>query len=163
MDALPESLREEAKQVEDDIRRAFKGVSRAGGISWSGARVLDDYGEPWEVEAAAAQDTEESWEELVDDETWTEEVGLGGFCFLDAIGFRYYIAAAMIRSARRGYGEHVGSALGNLHEQMSAITPPQARAIARFVCFMIKTHATEGDEIGRKYWEAVYDRYWRRF
>jgi hypothetical protein len=164
---LPEHLREEATQVEEQIRRAFHGVTRDGGLSWSGALVADRHGSPEEIVAAAAQDKDSCWEDLVDDPDWDEEPGMGGFNFLDPIGYRYYIAPAMIRCTRRGYGEFVGYALeidGPFREEVvSAITEPQARAIARFVRFMIVTHAAEGDEIYGDSWRVAYRLHWRRF
>ena len=105
---LPEHLREEATRVEDHIRRVFKGVKRDGGISWSGALVVDRRGSDDEIAAAALQDRESCWENLVDDPEWDEEPGMGGFNFLDPIGFRYYIAPAMIRCTRRGGGSSSG-------------------------------------------------------
>src|SRR5436190_3794481 len=164
---LPEKLREEAKQVENQMRRVFQGVTREGGISWSGALVVDRHGSPDEIAAAASKDADTSWEDLIDDPEWEEEPGMGGFNFLDPIGFRYYIAPAMIRSARRGYGEFIGYALtvdGNFKEELvSALTEPQSRAIARFVRFMIVTHAAEGNDIYGESWRLAYRLYWKRF
>lgn len=144
---LPEHLKEEAQAVEADIRRAFAGVSREGGISWSGSFVVDDYGSDEEVAVAAAKDTEKSWEELVESPTWDEEGWTGGFSFLDPIGFRYYIAPSMIRAARRGHGEQVAFALQAdsdfRREKLSLFTPAQSRATARFVKLMMECDAAK--------------------
>jgi hypothetical protein len=164
---LPEHLREEARRVEDQIRRAFKGVERGGGISWSGALVVDRCGSDDEIAAAGVQDRETCWEDLVDDPAWDEEPGMGGFNFLDPIGIRYYIAPAMIRCTRRGSGEFIGYVLeisGPFKEELiSALSEPQSRAVAAFVRFMIMTHAAERDEIYGESWKRAYGLYWKKY
>lgn len=83
------------------IYEEFRGVTREGGRSWSEASARDDYkNSPEEIAEARAKDTETSWEELVDSEMFWPEILHGGFNFLDAIGFRYYFAPAMIRGLR---------------------------------------------------------------
>src|SRR5687767_9365526 len=108
---VPEGFRREQQAVEAQIRAAFRGVTRDGGISWSESVVLDCFGSERAQEQARAEDTERCWEDLVDDPSWRHEVGAGGFPFLDPIGFRYYIAPAMIRCIRAGGGEWISYAL----------------------------------------------------
>lgn len=83
-----------------EIHEAFRGVSREGGISWS-QTMLHDHGvrpyTPREYREAGEKDREKSWEVLVDPDKWKPHPSWGGFCFIDAIGFRYYVAPAMIR------------------------------------------------------------------
>jgi hypothetical protein len=167
MDGVPESLRAEAAAVEADIRRAFKGVTREGGVSWAGSFVVDDHGSVEEVAAAAAEDTEQSWEELVDDPDWSEEGARGGFNFLDPIGFRYYIAPAMIRAARRGYGENVGFALHAnsdfARSQLAEFTPDQSRATARFVKLIMDAEAATGEDRFDDTCKHAWQIYWCKF
>jgi hypothetical protein len=137
---LPAQLVPEASAVEQEIRTAFKGVSREGGISWSESVELDLYGSPGEQAAARARDKDQHWEDLVDDVAWRHDQGVGGFAFLDAVGFRYYIAPAMIRSARAGgcdleYWLTIDDDLGI--RRVRAIDPSQGKAIARFLRLMI--------------------------
>lgn len=110
------------------------------------------------------KDTEKSWEDLVDDPNWQHDPGIGGLNFLDPIGFRYYIAPAMVRCTRVGYGEFVGYALTIDSEykewQVSRADKRQAGAIARFVRFMIATHSA--DEIYGASWKQAYRVYWRQ-
>lgn len=84
------------------IYAAFRGVTRDGGISWTETGVIDDYGTDEERARARLEDTDRSWEELVDDPRWGPDTGWGGYSFLDAIGFRYYLAPAMVRAVRSG-------------------------------------------------------------
>lgn len=161
----PERLIDEQREVEAQIREAFRGVSRAGGISWSESVVIDSLGSERERAAAREADREASWEELVDDPAWIEEPALGGFNFLDSVGYAYYVAPAMIRCARRGWGEFVCQALtisGEYsHDLARLITPKQAAAIARFLRFMIAWHNARGDTIGGENWRHAYKVHWR--
>jgi hypothetical protein len=161
---LPADLEAERHAVEAAIRAAFKGVDRAGGVSWSQSVIVDNFGTSHEEAAARALDTERSWEQLVDDSAWIEEPGLGGFNFLDPIGFRYYMAPAMIRCARRSYGEFTSFALNIDYKfkrnLVSLFTPAQAHATARFIRFMIRADpedANGGD------WKIAYKSYWHAF
>ena len=103
----------------------------------------------------------------MDDPRWDHEVGGGGFSFLDLIGFRYYIAPAMIRCAREGSGEFVAYALTMDNDYrrrvLDGINNPQARAIARFIRFMIAVHEARDDEIYGEVWRKAYDSHWRSF
>lgn len=157
-------MRDEQRAVEDQIREAFKGVTREGGVSWSEAVVIDDYGSPEERTVARSKDVERSWEDLVDNPDWREDPGIGGFCFVDAIGWRYYIAPAMIRCTRQGYGEFVGYALERPRTGVIALLDAkQSRAIARFVRFMIAVHEAMNDHVYGQSWHDAYRTDWRRF
>lgn len=164
---IPEHLLEEQRAVESAIRTAFARASRAGGVSWSEADVIDDCGSAEDRAAARRRDTDTSWQSLVDDPRWDHEVGVGGFCFLDPIGFRYYIAPAMIRCSRTGSGEFIAYALtmdsDYSRRVLDAVNTPQARAVARFVRFMIAVHEATGDDIYGAAWQKAYDSHWRSF
>jgi hypothetical protein len=166
MAAVPEHLVAEGRVIEEQIRRAFRGVTRKGGVSWAGAFIRDRWGTEEQVKAAALDDVEKCWEELVDDPTWIEDPSWGGFNFVDAIGFRYYIAPAAIRCIRSGGGEFVGYALqvtGEYdEEQMSLLNWEQGKAIARFVKYMIAVHEAQGDWIYGEPWQTAWDTKWRR-
>lgn len=164
---VPERFRDEQAAVEAQIREAFRGVTREGGVSWSEAKVVDLYGYDHERVAARAKDTERRWEDLVDDRAWEHEVGVGGFNFLDSIGYRYYIAPAMIRCIRRGGGEFISYALridNDFKRDLAClINPKQAHAIARFVRLMVAIHADAGDDIYGPAWTDAYTSHWRAF
>ena len=95
---------ERSRALIDEIYDAFRGVTRDGGVSWSEAFAMDGYCVADERVEARKGDTDKSWTELVDSD-WGEHPGLGGGAFLDPIGSRYYLPAAMVRALRRGESE----------------------------------------------------------
>lgn len=146
--------------MEAEIRKAFSGVTREGGISWSEADAMDAYAMPAERAAARARDTENRWEELVDDPRWRDDLGAGGFSFLDPIGYRYYLAPVMIRCARRGYSDLLPSPLvltkAHAKKGVELLTPEQAAAVARFIRLMLET----ADEHDAGEWREAYESGW---
>ena len=81
----------------DLIKDAFKDVTREGGVSWHECEVIDNYGSDAERALARTRDTDRHWTELLSTEAFYPS-GIGGFCFLDPIGFRYYLPAALCLS-----------------------------------------------------------------
>lgn len=185
---LPEHLESERKAVVQEIHSAFAGVSREGGVSWSEAYVIDTYDGEVERAAARARDTDRDWTELVADPNWSNHPGLGGYSFLDAIGFRYYLPASMCRvlEGHDRIDPPYMSIFGDAHDQLSLylqLTPGrsneyvlkqlslldqrQCRAVAAFMRYMIaldRHAATENEldgEIG--WWSEAYSSYWNRF
>lgn len=137
-------------------------------MSWSEAKIIDDYGTEAQCAAARATDTERSWEDLVDDPRWDDERGVGGFNFLDAIGFAYYLAPAMIRDVRRTCSAWLGFTLTIESEgrrlQVSALNEAQGAAVARFIRFMISVCEADRDTYDDgEYWRRAYDSHWRQF
>jgi hypothetical protein len=177
MKDLPQHLMEEQRSLEAEIRDAFKGVSREGGVSWNETKVLDDRGSDEEAKAARATDTDQDWTELADS-TWDVGPGFGGFAFLDAIGFRYYLPAAMIRTLHDGV--HAGHCWGidgtlTLHKgnkptaqamrehmlsQWSLLDDRQRRAVARFLAFMVAWSEAIENWVEMKYWQRAHESYW---
>ncbi|MCW3095898.1 MAG: hypothetical protein JWL77_1516 [Chthonomonadaceae bacterium] len=74
------------------IRMAFAGVTRMGGVSLHEADVIDGYGSPQQRNAARKLDTDRVWWEVPDADIERYHWILS---FLDATGFRYYIPAYM--------------------------------------------------------------------
>ena len=170
---LPLSLRDEQQAVEAEIRSAFASVVRGDGVSWSEAKVIDDYGSEEECREARAQDRDTSWMELVDDPAWICEPGVGGFSFIDAQGFRYYIPAAIIRCIRDRSGDFIvyhlsasdlpDKVLDHKLDQWSLINEQQGRAIARFVRLMIAISEHQNDHCDLVIWGNAYNSHWRDF
>jgi hypothetical protein len=158
------------QRMERQIRAAFAGVSRADGVSWSEADVIDDWGTEEACAAARAQDRDRSWEQLVDDPNWNLESGLGRFSFLDAIGFRYYLAPAMIRAVRSGQDSGIQFHLmlscpggsGNAYklEQWSQLDARQRSCIAAFLSHMAAWADHQGWEVERDWWREALASYW---
>lgn len=107
-----------------EIVEAFGGVSRAGGLSWTDAMALDLMGVPRVDFPVAHREDDQSWLDVADDPGWDPYRGAGGWPFLDRVGFRYYLAAAMNRAVRTGES-------GDLAHQMEL--PFNAKARRRFL------------------------------
>jgi len=139
----------EQDRVEALIRAAFAGVTRDGGVSWTESVVIDGDGSYRTTGQARAEDKDTNWEQLVDDPNWHHDVGIGGFWFLDAIGWRYYIAPAMIRCTRDA-DPALTNALdteGEIHQkQMRLISRDQAAAIVAFLQLMVNIGYSEEAE-----------------
>ena len=89
--------REDLPALIEEIELAFRDVSRENGVSLSEAWVIDDCGSDEERAKARAQDKDEIWRDIPD-----EDIRHGYSClsFLDEIGFRYYMPAYMIWTLR---------------------------------------------------------------
>lgn len=128
---------------------AFRGVSREGGVSWSETDVIDDYGTEEERAIARASDTDTEWEELILSGTFLDDAAPGSFCFLDAIGFRYYLPAAMCQALKPEYDTqgrffswydslpfHLASADRSIHrEGFLLLRDDQRRVVANFIAY----------------------------
>ncbi|MBX3120540.1 MAG: hypothetical protein KF784_15885 [Fimbriimonadaceae bacterium] len=157
----PNDLHIEHNDLIEEIYVAFAGVTREDGISWSEADVLDNYGSMEERLAAQASDKDTTWQSLVDDATWNPD-HTSHLSFLDAVGFRYYLAPAMVRGIRAGTSEivfHLTLPKSSLRsytlEKWSLLTPEQMRCVKRFIVFM--DAAEEG--CGADWMDAFYS-YW---
>jgi hypothetical protein len=127
------------------IKDAFGNVSRQGGVSWTETEVLDMYGTDAERKAARAKDTDRRWTELIDGDGFFE-CGIGGFCFLDPIGFRYYLPAAICISLRKRRDTaftfntlefHLQLDSGPLPWNLDLLDEAQLRAIAEYHWFQL--------------------------
>src|SRR5882757_5864474 len=74
--------------VVDQIRSAFAGVGREGGVSLHEAEVIDDMGSRRERNRARKLDTDRVWWEVPEADIAYHYLI---FCFLDPVGFRYYL------------------------------------------------------------------------
>lgn len=165
----PQQIERERLLLLDEIHSAFKDVSREGGVSWSESDVIDDYGSDEERASARALDKDASWTQLVDDPKWNPEPGIGGFSFMDAIGFRYYLPAAMIRCVRSGHDEgiqfhlDVGGSTEELHAhnvaRVAALDQRQRRCVAMFLRYMVAV-SSQQDDYEAKAWLAALDSHW---
>ncbi|MFG6099650.1 DUF6714 family protein [Leptothoe sp. ISB3NOV94-8A] len=69
-----------------EINEAFDGVAREDGVTLHEAMVIDDYGSPAERAEARAQDTEDQWQDVPEDDIRFSDAVLS---FLDSKGFHY--------------------------------------------------------------------------
>lgn len=168
---LPAQLEKERAAVEAMIHAAFAGVTREGGVSWSESVAIDDYESPSVRAKARASDKDTCWEWVAEDPDWTPEVGVGGFNFLDAIGFRYYIPAAMLWCLRTNAASPVAFTLswsGGIDEsydrgKWALISVAQSRCIARFLRFMEAWAHASGDTTWAESWRHALKVHWGKF
>jgi hypothetical protein len=140
----------------EQIRSAFAGVSRENGVSWSETFVRDAYGTEAECAKARASDTERSWDELLRRTDWNPFPGTGGFNFVDAIGFRYYLPAAMTYCLRTDEWQDISFFLHNRGDLMSLFSDDQLLATKRFVGFMLADARRRGARVEAVFWEDVW-------
>ncbi len=162
--AIPGRFKPEQDAVEALIRRAFHGVTREGGISWSEADELSCCADEATLAAARAMDVDRRWEGLVDDPSWRHNTGGDQWLWLDAIGFRYYLAPALIRCTREGGDESLVLAMQiygeEKEQQVRLLTQSQKHAAARFVRLMT---AIETLDSYSNPWSLAYRLHWRRW
>jgi hypothetical protein len=170
---IPAHLIPEQQRIEALIRRAFRGVSRAGGVSWTESMVIESNGTDADRLEARKQDSDTRWEDLLDGPDWADErVSAVGWTFLDPIGFRYYIAPAMIRCVRQDGGESLSHALvidsDFARERVSLFTPAQLHTTARLVWFMVLAHKAADDPIygdawsHGEAWKNAHSAFWHK-
>lgn len=165
-----EHLHRERALLIAEIYDAFEDVTREGGVSWNETYAIDDYASDEECERARASDTDHSWQELVDDEEWKPHEGCGGFSFLDAIGYRYYLAPKLIRSLRDesdfGLVSRLTLSNGELRDyrlsQWSMLTERQRRCVARFLVFQRDWDRLSGSS-RPSLWQEPLDSYWAQY
>lgn len=161
-----DALNSERAGLIEQIIEAFRGVTRVGGVSWREASVIDSYGTDDERDAARALDTERDWLELLGPGRWRPDPS-GELSFLDEIGFRYYLAPAMILVSQGHPDFGLQYHLGRPHtHNPSLFNKAQRLAIGRFLRFMIEedrlrwadSDVKMDDPMG---WRETYESYWK--
>ncbi len=163
MAPLPPKLEAEREALLREIDEAFGGVRRDDGVSWKESGIIDDYGTIEQCLVARASDPERGWRTLIDDPSWDQDSLNGGFNFLDAKGFRYYLAPAMVTCVRWGEGHELAWKL-DLDEtrseyrlaQWSLLDTRQRLCVRRFLIYMA---AADKDHEGKD-WKKALASYW---
>jgi len=134
--------------------------------------AVPDFDADQERLRARAKDADSSWQQLIDDPAWFSPRGIGGFGFLDAIGFRYYLPVAIIRSVRdrRDHGTcfHLDiPPQGELRrdyalEQVSLLNRTQCQIVAAFLQFMNRVPDWPNPYSGDA-WDVAFLSYWKQF
>jgi hypothetical protein len=170
--AMSDEVKRTAELIVGEIRRAFSDVSRADGVTLQEALVIDNYGSVSERSAARELDTDCRWEDVPDRLIEENDSAL---CFLDPMGFRYYLPAYMVWSLRNHETSETFShnhpicslALsdsGSMRrwqlELFQVFNDTQAKAICKFLRFM-----AQRDELIVCVNEAraALDAYWGKF
>ena len=89
-----ESLTKE--ELISQLHSVFGNVTREGGVSWNEAGAIDGYGSEAECVAARASDRDRCWMDVAEDD-WRWSHNWRPWSFLDSIGYRYYLVAAIAR------------------------------------------------------------------
>lgn len=163
---LPAFVVAEREALLAEIQEVFPGGSRVGGVSWSEADVIDAYGTEAERAAARAKDRDTKWQDLLEDPTWDPDHGWH-WSFLDAIGCRYYLPAAMVYVVRKE--KDAGSALlahlsygGFRGSQWMLLNLPQRLCIKRFLQYMGIVSAWHNAAFEEDEWLVALNSYWGR-
>lgn len=158
-----------------EVYAAFEGVTREGGVSWSQAYAIDMNADAAEYEKAGREDRDSSWTEVLQNEAWAPGGLSGGFIFLDAIGFRYYLPAAMIRelnevestSIERRLNLPPKGAKGRKFciEKWQMLSDRQRRCVAKFILFAIERElaADQANTDLLTEFELAWENYWSEF
>lgn len=171
MNDLPPFVRAERDSLLKEIESAFDGVTRAGGVSWQEAEIADNYGSPRAVERVRGKDTDTRWQDLLDEESDFQESGIGYWPFLDAIGFRYYLLAAMVWSVRLGHDVMIafpltshGTGHGWPGDRWTLLNLRQRRCVKRFLWYMDVVEACTWwtqNWASSSEWRQALDWYWK--
>jgi len=134
--------------------------------------VIDNGGSAADCRKARNADADRSWTELLVTDEW--QLRGSGFAFLDPIGFRYYLPAAMILNLQQGDRYTTSSHLtlnkatkpGGFRlqewtrDKWSLLDERQRRCVARFVRFMIAWEESDAPDPDNS-WRVAYERYWK--
>ncbi len=154
--------------LERMLLSAFEGVTRAGGTSWTDSISLDLMGVAGKDFFITHRDDDRTWQDVAADEGWNPDAAIGGWAFLDPVGFRYYLAAAMWRMVK---GSEVGSLAWQFRRPVKAkgrrrfeerwsLDGPQHAAAMRFAAAMRDAAFERGDGHAYDEWSAAIDS-WR--
>ncbi|MGB3496555.1 MAG: DUF6714 family protein [Elainellaceae cyanobacterium] len=158
------------KALIEDITLAFQAVRRADGVTLHQARVLDDYGGAEEQARARALDTDTHWGEVPDE--WITEFS-EALCFVDPIGFRYYIPAYMIWTLKHYTTSHSFSVDSTIYafclsqnleahqlSYFSLLDTDQCQVICRFLMYCVKFG---GHFLDSRAAQEALDKHWQQF
>ncbi|MGD1948565.1 MAG: DUF6714 family protein [Leptolyngbyaceae cyanobacterium] len=140
----------------EEITVAFDSVARKDGVTLHEAMVIDDYGSLAERAEARAQDTEDQWQNVPENDIRFSDAVLS---FLDTKGFHYYLPAYMVwylrnidNEAPAYWSNTFDSVIFHLTYQMDTeeyaaskfqlFTPAQLSATGRFLQFDVEREET---------------------
>ncbi len=128
-------LEQRRRDIIECVLREFKDVKRTGGVSWSQTFVMDDYGSEEEMSRAANKDTDTNWIDLARGDNWFLGIPGTPWSFLDAIGTRYYIAAALLLDMERGMstGHEDLLTVGPWDDRLDLLTHDQLCVVAMYI------------------------------
>ncbi len=144
------------EQVIEQIASAFASVTRDGGVSWSEALAIDDFESEEGRRAARESDLDSHWSEMLAPGNWDPFCGVGGFNFLDPVGRRYYLPAAMTRilqvtPAGDEFNTPPELIIGDVLRQPGCLsTRAESAAVAQFFRYMAEHDWESAREVWRR-------------
>ncbi len=153
------------------ITSAFDGIPREDGVTLHEADAIDDYRSEEECRAARKLDRERRWQDVPDEDI---EAYPSILSFLDATGFRYYIAAFMVWSLKHYMTSDSLSSDYTIYalcpnrkelrdrktSQFSLLNEAQSKATCSFLRFMVDHGDGHADDAVAR--EAL-EKYWGEF
>jgi hypothetical protein len=164
---LPPFVLAERDALIAEVYEAFAGVSREGGVSWKEAEIADAYGR---VQSGAhVYDADTRWQDLLDAKANFPGSGIGVWPFLEAVGFRYYLPAAMTLSVRSGNDETICFPLTLQTDRLDAfpgtlwslLNLRQRQCVKRFLHYMTVIDALGWQLRFGSDWAAALESYWQ--
>ena len=154
----------------EQIRAAFSGVGRRGGVSLHEADVIDRYGSARERARARRFDRERRWQEVPGPDIEHYHWALS---FLDPVGFRYYMPAYMVWALHNYETSHSASVDSTIYaldysddlrafalERYAQFSREQSQAVCAFLRFMAEDATGIADELVAR---RALERYWNQF
>jgi hypothetical protein len=127
----------ELHRLLDEIRRDFSDVVRGDAVTLHETLAIDHWGSEVERRKARELDTDKHWGEVRDG--WIQKFdGVGGLCFLDDPGFRYYLPAYLSYWLRTDHAPFplTGLIVGRRKWRYRLFTAAQRRTIGRVISFI---------------------------
>jgi uncharacterized protein (DUF736 family) len=163
--SLPIELQIERDAIIAEIHAAWRGVTREDGMDWVDAVLEDGIMEDATIARLRASDHGEDWAGLVDLDVWETDKNSTAMRFIDAGGYRYYLAPLMVRCLRAagdvgvvGSLEYPASYPESAVERWSLLDGRQRACVARFLRCMDRLDRLEGDD-----WSRAWHVHWREF
>jgi hypothetical protein len=151
------------KELIADVLAVFKDVTRIGGVSWSQTYVLDDYGSEAELAFALDHDLDLTWMELARHGPWKHGSGShGGWSFLDPIGARYYLAAALLLDLEHGVSaDHEFSLThGPTDAYWCLLNDEQKRVVAEYLAWKRDIEGLRGNQHEHRKMKSIFQSGW---
>ena len=172
MGHLPPFVLAERDALINEIETAFDGISREGGVSWVDAMVADACGDERAGQHVQSANRDARWQDLLAEGVEFPGDGIGVWPFLDAIGFRYYLPAAMILTIVSGNDATVcfpltlesGSPSSWPRDRWTLLNLRQRRCVKRFLQYMNVVEAfawTLRSDWNANEWGRALDLYWK--
>ena len=179
---IADQRRASADELRKLIRKAFRGVSRQGGVSLHETDAIDDYLDEAGCAAARALDTDRDWTQLKPEDLCDGRLQAAN-CFFDPIGYRYHLPAYLMcwldghadRSGSTVFSgflwgwadmhptEDLTESTSHYRERLDLLNAAQRYVVARFIKHLAQVDPdsmnwrTDAQKALANYWQTVLD------